>query len=103
MEKIKWNSIEELPIDEEQNRKVLLLTEGRLSGSTTLHVITDYWQVFFDRKDFDLNIFNKKKKLSENCYAYGRMLEGKVPIEKVKGWMYADNLIELYNNGQRKI
>ena len=45
---LQWNKIEDLPIEEEQMRKVLLLTEGRLSGSTTLHIVTDYWQVFFD-------------------------------------------------------
>ena len=99
MEKLKWNDISELPIDEEQNKKVLLLTEGRLSGSTTLHVVTDYWHVFFDDRDFDLNIFNKRKKLSDKCYSYGKFGEGKVPMDKIKGWMYADDLIDLYKNG----
>ena len=100
-DELNWKSTEELPIEEEQMRKVLLLTEGRLSGSTTLHVVTDYWHVFFDNRDFDLNIFNKRKKLSENCFSYGRLSDGKVPFEKIKGWMYADDLINLYN-GRRK-
>lgn len=100
-DELKWNSLEDLPIDEEQMRKVLLLTEGRLSGSTTLHVITDYWQVFFDNTDFNLNIFQKKKKLSENCFSYGKFGEGKVPMEKIKGWMYADDLINLYKHGKK--
>jgi hypothetical protein len=102
MEEIKWYNIEDLPIDKEQNKKVLLLTEGRLSGSTTLHIVTDYWNVFFDNRDFDLNIFNKKKKLSDNCYSYGKFGEGKIPMNKIKGWMYADDLIGLYD-GKGKV
>lgn len=95
---LKWKDINSLPIDEEQMRKVLLLTEGRLSGSTTLHVVTDYWQVFFDDRDFKLEqVFDKKKKLSENCIAYGRFGERRVPLNKIKGWMYADDLIDLYD------
>jgi hypothetical protein len=94
---LQWNSIEDLPIEEEQMRKVLLLTEGRLSGSTTLHVVTDYWQVFFDNRDFNLNIFQKRKQFGENCFAYGKFGEGKIPMEKIKGWMYADDLIKLYH------
>ena len=100
--KLEWNKIEDLPIEEEQMRKVLLLTEGRLSGSTTLHVITDYWQVFFDDRDFDLDIFQKRKKLNDSCFAYGKFGEGKVPMNKIKGWMYADNLIELWTKKNSK-
>jgi hypothetical protein len=95
---LKWNKIEDLPIEEEQMRKVLLLTEGRLSGSTTMHIVTDYWQVFFDDRDLELNnVFDKIKRLSENCVSYGRFGERKVPFNKIKGWMYADDLINLYN------
>ena len=95
---LKWNDVEALPIEEEQNKKVLLLTEGRLSGSTTMHIVTDYWQVFFDDRDLSLNnVFDKKKKLSEHCISYGRFGERKVPLDKIKGWMYADDLINLYN------
>ena len=94
---LKWNKVEDLPIEEEQMKKVLLLTEGKLSGSTTLHVVTDYWQVFFDNIDFNLNIFEKRKKLSENLFAYGKFGEHKVPMDKIKGWMYADDLIGLYD------
>ena len=96
-DELKWNSIEDLPIEEEQMRKVLLLAEGRLSGSTTLHVVTDYWQVFFDNTDFNLDIFQKRKKLADNCFAYGKFGEGKVPLNKIKGWMFADDLINLYH------
>jgi hypothetical protein len=35
--------------------------------------------------------------LGENCFAYGKFGEGKVPMEKIKGWMYADDLIKLYH------
>ena len=94
---LKWKSVEDLPIDEEQMRKVLLLTEGRLSGSTTLHVVTDYWQVFFDNTDFNLDIFQKRKKMGDNCFAYGKFGEGRVPLNKIKGWMFADDLINLYH------
>ena len=48
---LKWNDADSLPIEEEQYRKVLLLTEGKLSGSTTLHIITDYWQVIHDNRE----------------------------------------------------
>lgn len=95
---LKWNSVETLPMNEEQYKKVLLLSEGRLSGSTSLYISTDYWQVFFDERDFDLeSVFDKKKRLGEACIAYGRFGERKIPLEKIKGWMYADDLIGLYN------
>jgi hypothetical protein len=95
---LKWNSVETLPMNEEQYKKVLLLSEGRLSGSTSLYISTDYWQVFFDERDFDLeSVFDKKKRLGEGCIAYGRFGERKIPLEKIKGWMYADDLIGLYN------
>ena len=95
---LQWNKIEDLPIEEEQNKKVLLLTEGRLSGSTTMHIVTDYWQVFFDDRELQLNnVFDKIKRLSENCVSYGRFGERKIPFDKIKGWMYADDLINLYN------
>ena len=81
---LKWREVEDLPIDEEQCRKVLLLTEGRLSGSTTMHIITDYWNVFFDDIDLDLKIFNKKEKLSDNCIAYGKFGEVKYLLKKSK-------------------
>ena len=98
MNDLKWNSVESLPIEEEQNKKVLLLTEGRLSGSTTMHIVTDYWQVFFDDRHLSLNnVFDKKQRLSENCISYGRFGERKVPLNKIKGWMYADDLINLYD------
>lgn len=95
---LKWNSVETLPMNEEQYKKVLLLSEGRLSGSTSLYVSTDYWQVFFDERDIDLSsVFDKKKRLGENCIAYGRFGERKIPLDKIKGWMYANDLIALYD------
>ena len=98
---LEWNDTESLPIEEKQYRKVLLLTEGRLSGSTTLHIVTDYWQVIHDDRDLELkNVFDKKKKLSENCISYGRFDERKIPFNKIKGWMYADDLINLYNGNE---
>lgn len=99
---LKWNDVKDLPIDKEQLKKVLLLTEGRLSGSTTLHIVTDYWNVFFDNRDLDLKtVFDKKKRLSDNCISYGRFGERKIPMDKIKGWMYADDLINLYKNGNK--
>jgi len=84
-------------MDEEQFKKVLILSEGRLSGSTSLYVSTDYWGVFFDDRDFDLeNVYNKKIKLDNGRFSYGRFAEKKIPMEKIKGWMFADNLINLY-------
>ena len=95
---LKWNSIDSLPMDKEQYKKVLILSEGRLSGSTSLFISTDYWQVFFDERDFNLdNVFDKKQRLGENCIAYGRFGERKIPLDKIKGWMYANDLINLYH------
>lgn len=94
---LEWKNVEELPMDEASYKKVLLLTEGRFSGSTSLHVVTDYWHVFLDDRDYDLNVYDKKKKLSENKFSYGRLGERKVPFNKIKGWMFADKLIQLYH------
>ena len=95
---LKWNSIDSLPMDKEQYKKVLILSEGRLSGSTSLFVSTDYWQVFFDERDMNLDsVFDKKQRLAENCVAYGRFDERKIPLDKIKGWMYANDLINLYH------
>ena len=103
MDKLEWKSIDDLPMDKEQYKKVLILSEGRLSGSTSLYVSTDYWGVFFDNRDFDLeNVYNKKIKLNDGRFSYGRFGEKKIPMEKIKGWMFADNLIDLYN-GQEKV
>jgi hypothetical protein len=100
---LKWNKIGELPMKEEQYKKVLILSEGRLSGSTSLYVSTDYWQVFFDDRDFEKECFyDKKTKLENDIFSYGRFSERKIPMDKIKGWMYADNLIGLYN-GQEKV
>jgi len=101
MDKLEWKSIDDLPMDEEQYKKVLILSEGRLSGSTSLCVSTDYWGVFFDDRDFDLeNVYNKKIKLDDGRFSYGRFGENKIPMEKIKGWMFADNLINLYNGNR---
>ena len=93
---LKWKNIDELPMNEEMNKKVLLLSEGRISGSTTLHVVTDYWNVFFDKRDFDMNAIDKKERMENNLFSYGRFGDRKIPIFKIKGWMFADDLIELY-------
>ena len=42
------------------------------------------------------------KKLSNNMFSYGKLMENKVPFEKIKGWMYADDLIELYRNEKKQ-
>lgn len=97
---LKWKNIDELPMDEPLYRKVLLLSEGRLSGSTSLYVSTDYWHVFIDDRDFDLNaVFDKRKTIGDK-YSYGRFGERRIPLDKIKGWMYADDLIDLYDDGR---
>ena len=58
---ISWKSVDELPMDNPFYKKVLILSEGRLSGSTSLYVSTDYWQVFFDEIDFGEEQFYDKK------------------------------------------
>ena len=40
--------------------------------------------------------------LCENSFAYGRFSDRKIPFDKINGWMYADDLIGLYNKGQKK-
>ena len=47
---ISWKNVDELPMDNPFYKKVLILSEGKLSGSTSLYVSTDYWQVFFDER-----------------------------------------------------
>lgn len=89
----KWKSTDELPMDREMNEKILILSESRISGNTSLHVHTDYWEVFFDKKCFNLDIFDKKKKLSNGLFSYGRLSDRKLKLKDVKGWMYADKFI----------
>ena len=95
---ISWKSVDELPMGNPFYKKVLILSEGRLSGSTSLYVSTDYWQVFFDKRDFgEEQFYDKKTKFNDQYYAYGRFGERKIPLDKIKGWMFADELIKLYN------
>lgn len=95
---LKWKKLEELPIDTPIYRKVLLLYEGRLDGSATLCVGTNYWHVFLDNRDFNYEpMFDKKKRLENSLFAFGRFSERKIPRDKIKGWMFADDLIDLYD------
>lgn len=95
---ISWKSVDELPMDNLFYKKVLILSEGRFSGSTSLYVSTDYWQVVFDERDFgEEQFYDKKTKFNDQYYAYGRFGERKIPFDKIKGWMFADDLIKLYN------
>lgn len=95
LDSVKWHKVNELPMDKPMIKKVLLLTEGRFNKSKQLHVITDYWHVCHDKMDCDWKIFYKKSKVG-NMFAYGKMEEGKVPMDKVVAWMWADNLIDIY-------
>lgn len=98
---MKWNDIESLPMNKEQIKKILILTEGRRDKS--LHVCTNYWHVFFDNRNFEFeDLYDKKVKINDNCYSYGRFGERTIPIEKIKAWMHADELINLYNNENNK-
>jgi hypothetical protein len=95
---ISWKSVDELPMDNPYYKKVLILSEGRISGRTSLCVSTDYWQVFLDERDFgEEQFYDKKEKLNNQYYAYGRFGERKIPLDKIKGWMFANDLIKLYN------
>jgi hypothetical protein len=63
---ISWKSVDELPMDNPYYKKVLILSEGRISGRTSLCVSTDYWQVFLDERDFGQeNFYDKKSKFNE--------------------------------------
>ena len=76
---LKWKKLEKLPIDAPIYRKVLLLYEGRLDSSATLCVGTNYWQVFLDDRDFSYDaMFDKKKKLENGLFAFGRFSERKI-------------------------
>ena len=59
--KIKWRKLAELPMNKQMCKKVLLLVEGRFSGRDSLHVVTDYWHVCFDKKYFNWDLFYKKE------------------------------------------
>lgn len=90
--KIKWRKLDELPMNKQMCKKVLLLVEGRFSGSDSLHVVTDYWHVCFDKKYFNWDLFYKKEKIGDK-FSYGKMEEKKVPMDKVVGWMFAEEII----------
>lgn len=90
--KIKWRKLVELPMDKQMCKKVLLLVEGRFSGKDSLHVVTDYWHVCFDKKYFNWDLFYKKEKIGDK-FSYGKMEENKVPMNKVVGWMFAEEII----------
>lgn len=92
----KWKTVDELPMDREMNEKILILSESTISGNTSLHISTEYWNVFFDNRDVNWNIFDKKKKHSNNMYSYGRLGDRKIPLDKIRGWAYADKLINEY-------
>ena len=64
--KIKWRKLDELPMNKQMCKKVLLLVEGRFSGRDSLHVVTDYWHVCFDKKYFNWDLFYKKEKIGIN-------------------------------------
>lgn len=98
MVEIKWNSINDLPMEKNTIKKIIILSEGRLCDSESLHISTDYWHVFVDEREFkDEFLFDVKEKNDENHYVYGKFISRKVPFNKIKGWMFADNLINLYN------
>lgn len=97
MKEMKWNDIESLPMDVEQIKKILILSEGR--DDKALNVSTNFWHVFFDIRDFTFDdLYDKKIKMDDGRYAYGRFGDRKMPIDKIKAWMYADELINLYKN-----
>lgn len=89
---IRWRKPNELPIDKQMCKKVLLLVEGKFSGKDSLHVVTDYWHVCQDDRFFDWDLFYKKGRIG-NKYSYGKMEEKKVPMDKVVGWMFAEEII----------
>ena len=94
---IKWHDVSELPLNKELYKKAILLLEGRLQANK-LYVLTDYWKVFIKDQDLDLveNV-DMKKKLDDGTYAYGSFSRG-ILFSKVKGWMWEDELVDLYNN-----
>lgn len=98
---IKWHKLDELPMDEPSCKKMLILSSGKKDDDKFLYVNIDYWHVFFDNREFTDEIrFNKKKFIDMETTSYGSFIEGNIPFDKIKGWMYADDLIQLYNNGK---
>ena len=97
----KWKSVDELPMDREMNEKILILSESTISGNTSLHVTTEYWNVFFDDRNVNWDIFDKKKKHGENRYSYGRLGDRKILLDKIIGWAYADKMINEYGNDKK--
>jgi len=95
---IKWKSVEELPMEEPLHKKILILAEGKSDEEDKLEVYSDYWCVFLNGNDVKFYTY-KKKKLGDKMFSYGylRELRKKIPFEKIKGWMFTDELIKLYN------
>ena len=89
---IRWRKPSELAMDKNMSKKVLLLVKGKLSGNDSLHVVTDYWQVCQDERFFDWDLFYKKEKIGDK-YSYGKMEGRNVQMEKVVGWMFAEEII----------
>ena len=79
-------------MDKNMSKKVLLLVKGKLSGNDSLHVVTDYWQVCQDERFLDWDLFYKKEKIGDK-YSYGKMEGRNVQMEKVVGWMFAEEII----------
>lgn len=95
---LRWKKMDELPMDEPMYKKVLLITEGKSDEIGKLYVITDYWQVFLDEDNIKFKTY-KKKQLGDRMFSYGRFMESmkKIPLDKIKCWMFADDLVKLYH------
>lgn len=95
---LEWKDTSELPMNEQMYKKILLLAKGRYNEEPlNYHIVTDYWDVFLSEKELDPSVYNKKKDTSNGMILYGRLGERKVPFNKIKAWMFADELISLYD------
>ena len=93
MEKI-WKDIRDLPIDKPMHEKVLLVSDETISGNTVTVVSTDFWNVHIEKRDVDMShAFDKKAKLKDGTFGYGRLDIRKIPLKRVKKWADAKELI----------
>lgn len=113
---ISWKTTDELPMVEEMYRKIVILVKGRFSKrfgggelSDSLHVTIGYWHVFtLEREAVTAESCEwKHKVLDENevrvhgrNHLYGALKsDSQITLGDVVAWMWADDLVQLYNNG----
>ena len=92
--KLNWKTRDELPLVEPMFKKVVLLVEGRFDAPN-LHVMTDYWQVQDTQSGFVSRVDKSVER--EGKVLYGKLMEFS-SFDKVKAWIWAEELIKEYKS-----